>query len=182
MLKPPLRTHDLSKTASPPCGATEPVPQPCPPLDRGGAQKGVPSPPRGSSEQDRLCPHQVLGPGSFGPPSLSLRDTGLLRVGPLAPGGVRSQGKVETGSTGQVLLEQNRGFWRRAHSGGCGEGSGPGGETLFHFLWAPGLFPGLQVDFPSRPRPRCRRIFRHSYSPHGPCHGVYLPSFLFSWR
>lgn len=86
-----------------------------------------PAPP----EQDRPFAQQVSGPGSLRPPCPSLRDTRLVRVGPLAPGEAPSQRKLETGST---TLERRRSFWRLVRDlvsppVGCGP-QFPSGPTL----------------------------------------------------
>lgn len=78
-----------------------------------------------------MSPRQASGPTPLGPPFLSLRDTGLIRVGSLLlVGGGRCQGGWDW-LTGQTLLGQSGRPGGRARGGREGQGEAP-----THSLWA----------------------------------------------
>lgn len=92
------------------------LPGPQPSLDSGQEPRGRGSP-GGSLERDRMSPRQASGPTPLGPPFLSLRDTGLIRVGSLLlVGGGRCQGGWDW-LTGQTLLGQSGRPGGRARGG-----------------------------------------------------------------
>lgn len=133
-----------------------------------GAQRRLPRPSRGSSEQDSLFLWQVSGLGSFGALFWASGTPGSSAWGPWLLEGAHSQDRLETGSTGWVLLEQNENFWGRAHRAGrLAQGwrlaslplgswplSGPGGAR---FLTDPSLrVTAASITLiPLRPLPPC---------------------------
>lgn len=170
--------HDLPNTASPLCRPlSHSSASPAPGLWT-GAQRRLPSPSRGSSEQDRLFLWQVSGLGSFGPLFWASGTPGSSAWGQWLLEGAHYQDRLEIGCTGWVLLEQNENFWGRAHRAGR---LAQGRRLRFTSSGLLASFWAWRSLIPSRSEPSSDSSLHHSYTPMAPATLSPSPSFLFLW-